>query len=100
MVYIWARVRKDLTKAANLWTYLANRDDYNAMYNLGRCYAFGYGVIQNINTAFNLVKEAADNGNKMAMEALSKCYEYGWGCNVDKSAAKHWKELSEKENKE
>ena len=91
---------KDLTKAANLWTYLANRDDYSAMYNLGLCYLRGEGVIQNANIAFNLFKEAADNGNKSAMELLSKCYEYGWGCNVDKSAAKYWKELSEKENKE
>lgn len=91
---------KDLTKAANLWTYLANRDDYYAMYNLGLCYLRGEGVIQNANIAFNLFKEAADNGNKSAMELLSECYEYGWGCNVDKSAAKYWKGLSEKENKE
>ena len=87
---------KDLAKAANLWTYLANQADYSAMYNLGLCYLRGEGVIRNNQTAFNLFKEAADNGNKGAMELLSKCYECGWGCDVDTSAASYWKDLSKK----
>ena len=66
------------------------------MYNLGLCYLRGEGVKQNDNIAFKLFKDAADNGNKSAMELLSKCYENGWGCDIDKSAANYWKNLSEK----
>jgi TPR repeat protein len=87
---------KDLAKAANLWTYLANQNNYSAMYNLGLCYWRGEGVVPNDNTAFKLFKEAADNGNKNAMKSLSTCYELGLGCNMDKSAANYWKDLAEK----
>jgi TPR repeat protein len=55
--------------------------------NLGRCYAYGIGVEQNLAEAFRWYKKSASAGCVDAMYAVEQCYELGVG--INKSEVNH-----------
>ena len=70
---------EDLTKKAE-------NGDNNAQYQLGKIYANGIDVDQDIDTAIRWYQKAADNGNTDAQYDLGMLYYYGQG--VDQNYAK------------
>jgi TPR repeat protein len=50
-----------------------------AQFNLGVCYANGYGVEKNLQQAFYWHKKAAEQGHAKAQYNLGVCYDKGYG---------------------
>ena len=49
------------------------------MYNLGNCYFFGEGTIQDYKLAFYWYEKSANLGNHYGMNSLGNCYHFGKG---------------------
>lgn len=74
-----------LEKLANLVT-----PNLIAINNLGVCYEFGYGVVQDQAKAVTLYRRAADLGDDSAMCNLGLANQAGRGTPLDISWAAHW----------
>lgn len=59
---------------------LANRNNVQAMYNIGAMLYHGEGVTQNYSTSFYYFFQAAKLGDDMAQFALAQMYREGLGC--------------------
>ncbi len=65
----------------------AQQDYPPALYNLGKCYEFGFGCIQDHSKAFKSYLKGAKLGHAKALYRLGKCYEMGIGCTINLSTA-------------
>ena len=89
------RVWNKITKKAVKWLKEAAEENYaDAQYLLGCCYENGYGVEENLNTAFKWYQLSADRGNDDAQNSLGICYEDGLGTTKNLSKAIEWYEKS------
>ena len=61
----------------------ADYGDITAMVNLGLCYDYGTGVINDDAMAVTLYQQAVAQGNAAAMANLGLCFEHGRGVNSD-----------------
>jgi TPR repeat protein len=68
----------------------AERGDKVAQYNLGVCYANGYGVSKDDAQAVNWYRKAAEQGDAMAQSNLGVCYANGYGVSKDYTQAVNW----------
>lgn len=80
-------IARDEKKAIQYYTQSAEQRHLRAMYQLGRCYYFGYGVPTDYDKAFNLFSELAGYGSNDMWAELGKCYQEGNGVgkNVDEA---------------
>jgi TPR repeat protein len=62
----------------------------SAEYNLGYCYSYGRGVVQDIAQAFGWYRKAAEHGDVDAQFTLGYCYEQGRGVGKDIAQAQIW----------
>ena len=65
----------------------AQQGDVHAQYNLGVCYATGYGVRQDQEKATKWFRAAAEAGDTVAMRAIAIRMSEGRGCAADSQAA-------------
>ena len=69
----------------------AQKDDPNAIYELGCNYLYGRGgVPQDREKAVVYLIEAADREHDDAMYEVAQCYENGWGVYKDEDEAIYW----------
>jgi len=79
--------RKDMRRAAELWTEAAEHGSIEALYNLGVAYYYGNGVQEDKDTAAKFFKKAAMQGHVLS--------RYNLGCDEGKKgnyncAARHF----------
>ena len=75
------------SEALDLVEERSNRNDFQAIYCMGRRYLFGYGVDQDFERAIELIKKAADQDNAMAL--------YFYGVYVANDVRLFWEETEE-----
>jgi TPR repeat protein len=80
-------VKKDETKAAQLYGQAAEQDDADAQFNFGVCYELGSGVEKDEAKSAQLYGQAAKQGNVNAQFSLGGCYTLGKGVKEDKAKA-------------
>lgn len=66
-------------EAVAAWRELAEHGSAEAQYNLGICYANGWGVAQSREAAVEWYRKAAEQGDADAQYGLSVCYYNGRG---------------------
>lgn len=64
--------QKNDTQAFIYWRRSAKLGNPDAMFRLGDCYRFGWGVEENITSAIEWYSLAAENGSEDARQALKK----------------------------
>ena len=79
---------------------LMKQGSLEAMYNLGYCYEFGFGVTERKYRAFTWYKRAAEQGYLRAQFELANCYFNGKGVEKDIVQAKFWYEKAAKQGHE
>ncbi|QES88257.1 tetratricopeptide repeat protein [Rhizosphaericola mali] len=70
-------------EAFKCYSYAAEYNDINALYELGRCYRHGIGTDVNPDKAIELYTKAADANHAKALTELGICYEIGFGVSKD-----------------
>lgn len=83
---------KDEEKALELYQQAEKMGSASAAYNIGVCYAYGYGVKADEPTAFKWFKKAAEAGSPFGMYATGAWYASGTGVKADKEQAVSWLE--------
>ena len=68
----------------------AEQGNSNAQFNLGLCYACGFGVLRNDVEAVKWYRKAAEQGHSDAQYELGDCYLSGNGVTCDSNAAVEW----------
>lgn len=76
----------------------ANKNDADAQYNVGRCYALGIGIFKSNVNAIYWYKRAAINGNKYAQFELANAFENGIELEHDINQAVHWYEKASQQD--
>ena len=75
---------RDSKEALRLYKRAADRGHLKALYDLAKCYEYGWlDVNQDPKEALRLYKLAADHGHPEALHELALCYKHGW-LGVDK----------------
>jgi len=84
----------DISRAINLLTLAADKNNSYALYSLGAAYWLGIGVEQDKGKALKLWKESAEDGHRSAQSSLG--WEYYLGSYVDKDykQAEKWFRLA------
>lgn len=73
----------------------ASKNDYIGSYmTLTYLYTYGYGVTQDLTTAFTFTKLAAEEGHRVAQTNLGSMYFHGKGTNVNYEEARKWYALA------
>lgn len=70
-------------EAFKCYSYAADFNDINGLYELGRCYRHGIGTEVNPDKAIELYTKAAEANHAKALTELGICYEIGFGVNKD-----------------
>lgn len=78
-------IKKDLTKAAELYRIMANRGKAEAQYRLAKLYLVGQGMNKQPKKAFSLMQKAAQK-IQQAKNQLELFYLYGIG--IEKKSTK------------
>jgi len=89
-------LKKDKSKAFEFYSKCAELGNTDALYEVGRCYKFGIGVIKSFKKAVEYYTKAAELGHKNAQCNLGCCYDNGEG--VTKSyekAVEYWTKAAE-----
>ena len=81
---------KDYSKAAALWTSIAEKGDAGAQYYLGTLFAEGKGVPRNDATAFGWFERSAKQGNAEAQYNVGASYAAGTGTAKSFEEAAKW----------
>ena len=78
------------------WMLEAEKDNAEAQYQLGICYANGYGVTIDRKLAVKHFCDAAERGHAEAQYQLGICHYYGYGVPINQSQAMtHWERAAE-----
>lgn len=80
----------DYANAFELFKKAAQQDNAAAQNNLGNCYYYGHGVIQNYGTAVSWYGKAAEQGDADAQNNLGNCYYLGNGVAQSNNTAVAW----------
>ena len=83
-------VKQDLNKYITLLNAASDKENPEAMYELGNAYINGDGVIKNESKANDLYLKAANGGNAEAMNDLANNYQDGIGVPKDLNKAIEW----------
>ena len=78
------------TEAVVWYRKAADQGYAGAQFELGRCFANGWGVTKDYNEAVRWFRKAADQGHAEAQYELGVCYEYGQGVTQDYNEAVRW----------
>lgn len=84
--------------ASKLYKVAAEKGDPMAKYNIGVCYAKGYGVDKDELMAFKFFQDSALKDVAIAKCALAECYFYGRGCKKDENQERYWLEEAANQN--
>ena len=84
--------------AAKLYKVAAERGEPMAQYNIGVCYAKGYGVDKDELIAFKYFQDSAIQNVAIAQCALAECYFYGRGCKKDENQESYWLKKAANQN--
>ena len=82
--------KKDYANAVRWYRGAADRGYAEAQFNLGICYANGYGVAKNDTTASAWYRKAAEQGHVDSQHNLAVRYENGRGLPKDYDQAVYW----------
>ena len=91
-----AKIKKAFPKAFSATNYIsklkkqAEAGDIEAQFNLGMCYANGYGVEKNLTEAANWYRKAAEQGYAAAQYNLGLYYHNGYGVEKNLPEAVKW----------
>ena len=77
-------------EAVRLFRLSADAGNAEAMYMLGDCYCYGWGVDEDEAQAVVWYRKAAEAGNAHAMYRLGNCYYRGSGVDADDTLAVAW----------
>ena len=72
------------------WRAAAEQGNARAQYNLGVCYANGWGVAKDPEQAVYWYRKAAEQGDARAQFNLGVCYANGRGVAKDPEQAVYW----------
>ena len=72
------------------WMREVEAGDAEAQYQLGICYANGYGVTMDQKKAVDCFFDAVAQNHPQALYQLGNCYYYGNGANANREQAKYW----------
>ena len=89
-----AAEKNDYSTAIRLWHALAVHGNASAHYNIGVCYANGYGVAEDYGEATKYYLVAAGQGDAHAQHALGISYGLGKGLLQDYVLAHMWLNLA------
>ena len=81
---------EEYTTAVRYFQEAANQGDASAQFNLGGCYAKGYGVSQSRTEAVKWFRKSAEQGNASAQANLGVCYANGDGVSQSWTEAVKW----------
>ena len=81
---------KDYETALAIWNQLAERNNAEAFFNLGRCYYWGLGVPLDYYEAVKWYRKAAELGDGRASFCIGRSYDLGNGLDLDKVEAFNW----------
>jgi TPR repeat protein len=73
----WYYIKKDYNKAIEWYSKSSEGGNIKAMYALGCCYEYEYGVMKDERKAFELYLKSAEGGYKHALNELGGCYYNG-----------------------
>jgi|GEM_PF-1415978 len=86
---------RDYVAAMNYYQAAFLAGSYDAAYHIGYLYFHGYGVVKNINIAFQWCRIAAHYRYVPAMKELSNMYKHGLGVLRDQEQSRYWWDLSQ-----
>ena len=78
---------KNYELALHYFQMAADEGHDNAIYYLGECYYYGYGVKEDYKEAVRYYRMAMDLGNSKAISDLGYCYQNGYGVEKDEKEA-------------
>ncbi len=81
---------QNYVEAVSWYRKAAEQGHATAQYNLGCCYNFGWGVVENKPEAVKWYRKAAEQGLADAQYNLGNCYNSGWGVVENKPEAVKW----------
>ena len=88
-------VRYPTREEIEQWMREAKADNVEAQYQLGICYANGYGVKIDMIKAMEYFEAAANQGHTEALYQMGNSYYYGYGVPLDYSkAVDYWEEAA------
>lgn len=87
--YGWG-VKKDLNKAAELYTQAAEKGHARAMYNIGNMYMKGDGVTKDYAKAKYWYEKGAEKGDDASLQGMALLYHNGWGVSKDLNKTADW----------
>ena len=82
--------QEDYEKALTTFKEAADKNDIQAIIQIGLMYDFGKGVKQDYNIAMKWYMKAAEEGDAGGMYLVGHMYEFGEGMNVDPGKAFEW----------
>lgn len=86
------RAKRELPRAAQLYSDAADNGHALAMHNLAHFYLRGWGVERDVDRARDLIERSAGLGNPLAMHALAGLYALGQDVQQDLNKARYWYE--------
>ncbi|GBB88408.1 hypothetical protein RclHR1_00150004 [Rhizophagus clarus] len=83
-------LEKDYKKAIEWFSKSSEGGNIRAIYKLGNCYYYGYGIIRDEKKAFELYLKSAKGGYNHALCSVGDCHYYGRGVLKDRNKAFKW----------
>jgi uncharacterized protein len=83
-------VQQDYHQALHWFTKAADKNNPEALLQLGGCHYYGLGTTQDFGKAFACFRRAADLTNYAAMKSLGHMLMRGFGVEKDPEAARRW----------